>query len=300
MQSMTGYASHNGFCTIDGLSLEWDWELRAVNGRGLEIRVRIPEAIGFLEKKLKDQIAKHVARGTISLALRVKIDQAEAVGSIDKTALETVLKGLAEIEMQAREAGVVLTPPTALDLLAWRGIQAAGRELAVIRPESLEAVFLEDLDHLLASFCEMRGQEGESLAQILAQQIDEVVRLTTAARALQSARADDLKAHFHKALAQVTEATRADPTRLEQELAILAVKADIAEELDRLDAHSAAARALLKAQGAVGRKLEFLIQEFNREANTLCSKAQHLEMTRIGLDLKAVIDQMREQIQNVE
>ncbi len=300
MQSMTGYASRNGSCTVEGFRLHSEWELRAVNGRGLDIRMRMPEGIGFMEKKIKDRIAARIARGTLALGLRVRLEQANMAGGIDEKALQTLLDALAAIEEQAGKTGVKIAAPTALDLLSWRGVQAASHEIAAIRPESLEAILLDDLENLLAEFCEMRVQEGAALARILGQQIDEVARLTNAARALQHTRAEALRAHFHKALEQVTQVTQADPGRLEQELALLAVKADIAEELDRLDAHCAAARALLDTDGPVGRKLEFLTQEFNREANTLCSKAQHLEMTRIGLDLKTVIDQMREQVQNVE
>ncbi|MCH8466070.1 MAG: YicC family protein [Roseinatronobacter sp.] len=300
MNSMTGFASRTANCVLNETRIEWEWDLRAVNGRGLEIRMRIPEGYGFIEKKLKDKVAARVARGSVTLGLRLRVIQAGGAALVDRAALETLLGALRGIEQTARAGGVVLQAPTALDVLGWRGIQASGHDLATFETESLGEIVAEDFDLLLADFCAMRAQEGEALGLILASHVAEMERLVRAARALQASRADALRAHFQKTLAQVLDATRTDPARMEQELALLAVKADIAEELDRLEAHCAAAHALLRIQAPIGRKLDFLTQEFNREANTLCSKAQHLEMTRIGLDLKAVIDQMREQVQNVE
>jgi uncharacterized protein (TIGR00255 family) len=300
MKSMTGYASRGGNCVLNHTRIDWEWDMRAVNGRGLEIRMRLPEGYGFIEKKLKDKISGQVARGSVTLGLRLRVAQAEGAAQVDQAALDSLLQALRKIDAAAQAGGVVLQAPTALDVLGWRGIQPSSHDLATFEPESLGEIMAQDFDLLLADFCAMRAQEGKALGAILGAQVTEIERLAQAARALQASRADALRAHVLKTLAQVMEATRADPARMEQELALLAVKADIAEELDRLDAHCAAANALLRADGPVGRKLDFLTQEFNREANTLCSKAQHLEMTRIGLDLKAVIDQMREQVQNVE
>ena len=300
MKSMTGYASHVTARSVEGARLDWEWDLRAVNGRGLDLRLRLPEGVGMLEKKLRDKLAARVFRGSVIVSLRLRATHDEAAAPVDVAALDGVLLALDMIQSRAQEAGVLLQAPTALDLLSWRGVMPHGPDIATISPEILETILLEDFDRVLADFTAMRAREGEVLAAVLRAQMDEIARLTAYARALSDQRRDDLRAHFDRALAQVTEATRADPARIEQELALLAVKADLTEELDRLEAHCAAGRALLEASGPVGRKLDFLTQEFNREANTLCSKAQHLEMTRIGLDLKAVIDQMREQVQNVE
>ncbi|WP_071797054.1 YicC/YloC family endoribonuclease [Natronohydrobacter thiooxidans] len=300
MYSMTGYASRAGSHRLGTTILDWDWDMRAVNGRGLDLRLRLPDTLGFLEKSLRDRLSDQLSRGNVSLALRLRIAQAETVAQVDAEALEAVLAALDLIQSRAQAAGVLLQAPSALDLLAWRGVQQQGPEIATIPPEMLGRILLEDFDALLADFSQVRAQEGAALAGLLAGQLDEIARLTAAARDLRDARSADLRAHFERAMALVLESARADPGRIEQELALLAVKADLTEELDRLEAHCAAGHALLEAQGPVGRKLDFLTQEFNREANTLCSKAQHLEMTRIGLDLKTVIDQMREQVQNVE
>jgi len=300
MYSMTGYASGVGNHSSDGAVLEWDWDMRAVNGRGLDIRLRLPDALGFLEKSLREKISASLSRGNVSLALRLRMAHAGAVAQVDTDSLAGLLEALDLVQSRAQAAGVLLQAPSALDLLGWRNVLVQGPEIAAIPPESLGAILLADFDGLLADFATARAQEGAALAGVLAGHLEEIARLTAAARALRDQRSADLRAHFTRALAQVVDAGRVDPGRVEQELALLAVKADLAEELDRLEAHCAAGRALLEDGGPVGRKLDFLTQEFNREANTLCSKAQHLEMTRIGLDLKTVIDQMREQVQNVE
>jgi len=300
MHSMTGYAGGAVSRTVDAQIAEWEWDLRAVNGRGLDIRLRLPDGLARLEKPLRDKLSARVARGNVTLGLRLRIAQGKTEMRIDSDALADVLAALDQIQSSAQTNGILLQAPTSLELLGWRGVQAQGPDLAAMDATTLDALILADFDTVLDAFMTMRQMEGQALAVVLSAQLDEIARLTQAARNLQHQRKAEMVTQFHKALAQVLDRTKADPDRVEQELALLAVKAEIAEELDRLDAHCVAGRALVKASDPVGRKLEFLTQEFNREANTLCSKAQHLEMTRIGLDLKAVIDQMREQVQNVE
>ncbi len=300
MHSMTGYASRVGAVQRDSAGLEWEWELRAVNGRGLDLRLRLPEGVGFLEKLLRDMLAARLSRGNVSLSLRLRPTQADAAAQIDIEALRGLLAMLEEVGEEAQQAKVLLQAPSALDLLSWRGVLPSGPNLAAIPNEELQVILLGEAEPLIADFLQMRQQEGAALARVIGAQLDQIETLVAQARALLAQRGAEMQAQFRKALAAVMESTEADPQRVAQELALLAVKTDLAEELDRLEAHCAAGRALLAASGPVGRKLDFLTQEFNREANTLCSKAQHLEMTRIGLDLKTVIDQMREQVQNVE
>jgi uncharacterized protein (TIGR00255 family) len=300
MYSMTGYAGGAVSRAVDTEIVEWEWELRAVNGRGLDFRLRLPEGLGRLEKPLRDKLSAKVARGNVTLGLRLRVSQGQTGARIDSAILADLLAALDQVQVSAQEKGLSLQAPTALDLLGWRGVLAQGPDLAAINADRLDAILLEDFDTVLDAFMTMRAREGQALAEVLCAQLDDIARLTQAARALLEQRASDMAAHFHKALKQVQGQSHIEPARIEQELALLAVKADLTEELDRLDAHCAAGHALLRADQPVGRKLDFLTQEFNREANTLCSKAQHLEMTRIGLDLKAVIDQMREQVQNVE
>jgi uncharacterized protein (TIGR00255 family) len=196
-------------------------------------------------------------------------------------------------------AGVTLAQATAADVLAVRGVldmSSADEDTAPVR-----AAILADLPALLADFNAMRAAEGAALNGVIAAQLDRIETLTRAAKAEAEARRDATAAALRDALAKVIANTDGmDEARLTQELALIAVKNDVTEELDRLTAHVAAARDLLAEPGPIGRKFDFLMQEFMREANTLCSKAQALALTRIGLDLKTVIDQMREQVQNVE
>lgn len=297
---MTGYSARMMSLDCAGQAFDAEFELRAVNGRGLDIRLKIPEFIQFAEKSLRDAIAAHVARGNVSLSLKLRIGQDVQAVALDLAQLNQVLDTLVEVTQMARDKGMNLAPPNALDLVNLRDVQPRGQDFAIFPPQELGAILSRALGTILSDFDQMRRTEGAALARILEGQIDQIAALTADARKLIDTRAEMMQAHFRKILAKTIEATATDPARLEQELALIAVKADIAEELDRLDAHCTAARALMAQDGPVGRKLDFLTQEFNREANTLCSKAQHLELTRIGLDLKAVIDQMREQVQNVE
>jgi uncharacterized protein (TIGR00255 family) len=192
-----------------------------------------------------------------------------------------------------------LAPASAADVLAQRGVLAAGEPETDSAP--LLAALKDDFESLLEAFGAARSAEGASLGAILAGQVDRIAALAQEARSLAEARRDQAATALREALARLLEnAEGIDEARVAQELALLAVKQDVTEELDRLDAHVVAARTLLAEEGPVGRKLDFLMQEFNREANTLCSKAQSAALTRLGLDLKVTIDQMREQVQNVE
>lgn len=300
MQSMTGYASKTSQASVTGIPVELEWELRAVNGRGLDIRLRLPDMLGFVEQALRARLGEQVSRGNISVSLKLRHAGSAAQGQLDHTALNALLDALKTVCAQAQAQDITLQPPSALDLLGWRNVMPATQDFAALDREALSGVVVNGFAELLDDFVAMRAREGHNLATILAAQIDQVAGLTAAARALLPDRAAAMAAHLRKALEQVQDATQLDPARLEQEIALIAVKADVTEELDRLEAHCAAARELLGEKGPVGRKLDFLMQEFNREANTLCSKAQHIGLTRIGLDLKTVIDQMREQVQNLE
>jgi uncharacterized protein (TIGR00255 family) len=218
---------------------------------------------------------------------------------VNPPALAAVLKAMAEVEQTAMDAGLTLAPANAADVLAVRGV--LDTSAAEIDTAPLRAAILADLPALLAEFAAMRAAEGAVLASLIRAQLEDVARLTEAATHEAAVRRAAAAGHLREALAKVLDnVDGVDETRLAQELALLAVKNDVTEELDRLRAHIGAARALLADGGPVGRKFDFLMQEFMREANTLCSKAQSMALTRIGLDLKTVIDQMREQVQNVE
>lgn len=293
--SMTGFAARKG----QAAGMGWVWDLRGVNGKGLDLRLRVPDWIDGLEPALRAELGKALGRGNISLTLRVSREAAEAVEALrlNQAALRAVLGALATVQAAAQDTGVTLAAPSAAEILSQRGVVETGAADEDTAP--LRAALLADLPPLLADFAASRAAEGAALAQVIAAQIDRIAALRAAAQAQVAARgtaqAETLKAQIVKVL----EADP-DPARLAQELALIAVRTDVTEELDRLDAHVAAARTLLTEPGPVGRKFDFLMQEFMREANTLCSKAQDIGLTRIGLDLKTVIDQMREQVQNVE
>lgn len=296
--SMTGFAARKG----QGAGHSWGWDIRSVNGKGLDLRLRVPDWIDGLELALRGELAKGLSRGNVSLSLRVARDgMAEGTEGmrVNAPALTGVLAALAEVEAAAMAAGVTLAQATAADVLAVRGV--LDTSAAEIDTAPLRAAILADLPALVAEFQAMRATEGAALNAVIAGQLDQIASLTAAAATEAAARREAAATSLREALAKVlANAEGVDETRLAQELALIAVKNDVTEELDRLAAHVSAARSLLAETGPIGRKFDFLMQEFMREANTLCSKAQSLALTQIGLDLKTVIDQMREQVQNVE
>ena len=295
LTSMTGFAARAG--QAEGFT--WSWELRSVNGKGFDLRFRMPDWLGALEADLRKQVSAIVSRGSVSLNLRISRDAGDNALEINPEALTRVLDAIAQIEDQAGSVGVNLTPASASDVMNFRGVMDAPQNRDASK--GLLAALRADIAPLLDSFDAMRAAEGASLHGVLSRQLDEVETLTKTAQALLAARADDMRSSFEAAIARVMD-SRADmdEARIAQEIAVLAVKSDVIEEIDRLHAHVTAARDLLASGIPVGRKLDFLCQEFNREANTLCSKAQNAQLTEIGLALKVLIDQMREQVQNVE
>ena len=296
IQSMTAFASHSG----TGAGLGWTWEMRGVNGRGLDLRLRLPEGCEALEAPLRSAVTARVARGNVTLNLRLVRASGEVALTLDPVQLDRVLGALEQVQDRAAALGVTLAQPTVTDVLAWRGVVLADQAAAPDQA-AVNAALLAEIGPLLDAFITMRSAEGAALAAVLDAQLATIARLSAESRVCAEARRDDARAILRAALRRVFEdVPEMDEARIAQELALIAVKSDVTEELDRLDAHVAAARALLADDKPAGRRLDFLAQEFNREANTLCSKAQSAELTRIGLELKAVIDQMREQIQNVE
>jgi len=292
---MTAFASRTG--AIGPAS--WSWEMRGVNARGLDLRLRMPEGIEGLEPAVRAALTKALSRGNVTVNLRLQREDSAGALAVDEAYLDEVLKALDLVQERAFAMGVTLGQPTAADVLTQRGvlIPAKSEDDAA----ALAAALIADVAPLVADFVEMRTREGAALEAVIRDQLDQIAALTEAAAVAAQARAPQVKATLTAALRRVLEdVAEVEPGRVAQELALLAVKSDVTEEIDRLKAHVAAARALLDDDKPAGRKLDFLAQEFNREANTLCAKAQAAPLTAIGLDLKAVIDQMREQIQNVE
>ena len=292
--SMTGYATRRG----QGAGQTWVWDLRGVNGKGLDLRLRIPDGIDGLEPGIRAEVARVVSRGNLSLNLKVE-SEAGAGGSlrVNTGVLADVLRALSQVEAAAMDLGVTLAQATQAEVLAVRGVLDFGT--VEVEQGPLKAALLADLPGLLTDFNAARGAEGAALAAVLTAQLDRIAGLAAEARVAAAARAETAAETLRAQVARVL-AEGVDEGRLAQELAVLAARADVTEELDRLDAHVTAACALLADTVPVGKKFDFLMQEFMREANTLCSKAGSGGLTRIGLDLKTVIDQMREQVQNVE
>jgi uncharacterized protein (TIGR00255 family) len=294
--SMTGFAVRKG----QGAGASWVWEVRSVNGKGLDLRLRLPDWIDGLEPLVRADLARRLQRGNVALTLKVQRDGGADALRVNRSVLEGVLAGLSEVVDSATKRGLTLAPPSAAEVLALRGVLDMG---AMDEGDTgpLRAALMADLSDLLADFVAARASEGAALAGVIAAQLDQIALLTADAAVEAVLRREAMAVTLRENLARVlNNSAGVDESRIAQELALIAVKADVTEEVDRLTAHVGAARALLAEGGAVGRKLDFLTQEFNREANTLCSKAQSIALTRIGLDLKTVIDQMREQVQNVE
>lgn len=296
--SMTGFASARGALETEQGAWDWVWDLRAVNNRGLDLRLRLPEWIEGLETAVRSALQAKVARGSVTLSLRLNRRGQPSGLKLDPALLAQAVRALAEVEAAAEAAGVTLQHSTAAEILTLRGLFEGSADDT--DPAPLLAALTAELPGLIADFDAMRRAEGAALAAILTAQLDQIEALSAEARRLAEARRGAMAETLQQNLAKVMGAVEADPARVAQELALLAVKADVSEELDRLAAHIAAARKLLREAGPIGRKFDFLTQEFNREANTLCSKAGAAELTRCGLDLKVVIDQMREQVQNLE
>lgn len=295
LNSMTGYASASGA----GQGFEWTWEMRGVNAKGLDIRIRVPDWIEGLEAGIRAVLTKSLSRGSVSVGLRIQAVDEGSAFSLNESHLTDVLAALDKIEDQAMARGISLAPSKASDIIGLRGVfEASSQEKDV---KQLTQDLLKSLPALVDDFKSMRQTEGASLSDILENQISEISELTAKSAMVAEARKDEMKDTLKANLARVLDnADGVDDARLAQELATLVVKSDVTEEIDRLKAHVDAARGLIAKGSPIGRKLDFLMQEFNREANTLCSKAQNVELTTLGLDLKTVIDQMREQVQNVE
>ncbi len=295
--SMTGFADGTGSAG----ALSWTWEARSVNGRALDVRLRLPDGYEALEVPLRAAAGQVLARGSVTVGLRLSRGGAALLPRLGPEALEAAIGAALAASEAAASRGLDLGPMTAADLLSVRGVIEAEAGPVAGDADAL-AHMTKGIEPLFAALAEARSLEGAALATILTGQLDRVATLTRTARASAEARAGRsgtlLRSRVEALLA--VAAVPIDEARLAQELALLAVRADVTEELDRLEAHVAAARGLLTGEGPVGRKLDFLMQEFNREANTLCSKAQASDLTGIGLEMKVVIDQMREQVQNVE
>lgn len=294
LNSMTGFARSQGandFCT-------WVWEAKSVNAKGLDARLRLPSGFEALEAEFHKRVKTLFSRGNISLSLNLNWKRPNSAHHVNMDTVERLLELLPEI--QARSPAIA--PATMDGLLAVKGvIEWIEAPLDDDDQSALHKEFLLALDEVLGALADNRTKEGGQLMNVLTTQLATIDKLSVQAEAQTSMQPAAIKARLVDQVRELIDMLPALPEdRLAQEAAIMMLKADVREELDRLKAHIVAARELLAQDGAIGRQFDFLCQEFNREANTLCSKSADVELTRIGLALKSVIDQMREQVQNVE
>jgi uncharacterized protein (TIGR00255 family) len=292
--SMTGFAESAG----SHYGLRWRWEAKSVNSRSLDMRLRTPPGYDGLEQPARRLAGERFQRGALQISLTVEPPEGATGLKVDAAALASAVRIAREI---AAETG--LAPARVDGLLALKGVIVADDASDVTDPVARagrDAAILESLAMAFDKLVKERCSEGAKLANLLSAQIGEIDRLVGEAARLAAAQPQALRDRLNAQLKELLDSVAVSEDRLAQEVALLAVKADIREELDRLTAHVQDARALIAQGKGVGRKLDFLAQEFNREANTLCSKSSDIALTRIGLALKAVIDQFREQAQNVE
>jgi uncharacterized protein (TIGR00255 family) len=291
--SMTGFARRDG----SACGRRWTWEVRSVNGKGLDVRLRLPAGFDRLEAPARERATARLSRGNVQAGLTLACEATRTTVRVNEEMLAAVLAAMNLIGDRIDAAA-----PTLDGVLAIKGVlEVAEVEEDEATRDAVDAAVLADFEAALDDLVAARAREGEAIGRVLAGQIDAIERLTRAADACPARSTEAIRARLAEQVSALMGAVPAlDPQRLHQEAVLIATRADVREELDRLTAHVAEARRLITTGAAVGRRLDFLAQEFNRETNTLCSKSNDRELTTIGLELKAVVDQLREQIQNVE
>ncbi len=293
LQSMTGFARGAG----SALGHSWNWEIKSVNNKGLDVRAKFPSFLDGFDLVIKKTVSTALSRGSVFISLSIESEEDDSQFIVHEERLKSLIK---VAEKYADAPGV---SPASLDgLLAIKGV--VDLTSAVMSKETrkgLEAELLRSLKLVIADLLSSRADEGQRMQDILKGQLEQITTLAAEARNLTGDRLEAMHNRFAQQLKKLESASGpVSDDKLAQEIAVIAVKADILEELDRLDSHVLEAEKLLASGSAVGRRLDFLCQEFNREANTLCSKSGDSSLTKVGLELKAVIDQFREQIQNIE
>lgn len=293
LSSMTGFARSHGVCG----TYVWSWELKSVNAKGLELRLRLPPRFDAIEVAVRTRAVERLSRGNVYATLTVEREGIAPVVRINTPVLDAVLNAIGNL------SGRVKAEPPRLDgLLGLKGV------IDIVDPEededarrAAETAIVAGFEEAVTALVEMRRHEGEAIGRLLSARIDEIAALAARAEAVPGRQPDAIKVRLAEQVgALLDNAARFDPDRLHQEAILIATKADVREELDRLAAHVAQARRLIAGGGAIGRRLDFLAQELNRETNTLCAKSNDVELTNIGLELKNVVEQFREQVQNLE
>jgi uncharacterized protein (TIGR00255 family) len=292
--SMTGFARSSG--SVDGYS--WNWEAKSVNGKGLDVRCRLPQGFEEVDVEARTATGKAFKRGNFNLILTIQETSQQSQYQINRALLDQLVETAKELQVDLDG----FDKPSLDGLFAVRGVIEQVTESddeAELTARKKEV--LGGLKEVLSSLAQNRLDEGLRIGEVLFDQLDAIIKLCQQAEKIAALQPENIREKLNQQIAELLEAVPSLPEeRLAQEAAVLMTKADVREELDRLQAHIEAAKDLMDGGGVIGRRLDFLCQEFNREANTLCSKAADVELSKIGLELKAVIEQYREQVQNIE
>ena len=294
---MTGYAS--GSAQVGSLLL--DLEIKSVNSKSLDLKIYLPEYLSSLENELRQVVSGKVFRG--SIILKIKVSQQSELSNeycLNDQVLNTVFEKIQNIERICEEKNILLEPLKASDFFAIKGVWEEDKNASTFI-DDMKSIILDKANELIESLLEARKKEGQGLLTILADKLASILALHKAAEEILPERSKHLENNFKSLIDKImSEHSQLDENKIEHEIAIIAIKQDITEELDRLKVHILSMQDLLNSTGAIGKKLDFLSQELNREVNTICSKSQYSALTKIGIEMKTLVDQFREQVQNVE
>jgi uncharacterized protein (TIGR00255 family) len=293
LASMTGFARSQG--SVGGY--RWAWELKSVNGKGLDLRLRLPQGWDAVEVPARAAAARHLTRGNVAATLDIQRNGVLPTVRVNEEVLAALLDTIRRIAKR-----VDANPPSLDGILGLKGvIEIAEAEVGATEHGAAEAAVVAGFEAAVSDLARVRQSEGEALSGVLARHLTEIERLTAAAEGSPARTPEAIRTRLAEQVKTIlATGEKLDPDRLHQEAVLLATRSDIREELDRLKAHAAAAKKLIAGGGPVGRKLDFLAQELNRESNTLCAKSNDASLTAIGLELKTTVDQFREQVQNLE
>ena len=294
---MTGYASDT--ILVGDFSL--DAEIKSVNSKSFDLKIYLPEYMTFMENDIRQLVSKQIARGSIVLKIKAKHnDEASCNFTLNNEVLNTAIEEIKTIEQKCDEKNIQFSPLTVLDFFSVKGVWEENK-ISQTDTVELKSVMLDKLPELIKKFIETRRIEGQGLQAILVEKLSSIMEFIKEIDKILPDRSRHLKKNFKTALDKIiNEQNQVDENRLEQEIALLVIKQDIQEELDRLKVHIVSMQDLVNSSNVVGKKLDFLSQELNREVNTICSKSQYSDLTKLGIEMKTLVDQFREQVQNVE
>ena len=294
---MTGYASDT--ILVGNFSL--DAEIKSVNSKSFDLKIYLPEYMTFMENDIRQLVSKQIARGSIVLKIKAKHnDEASSNFTLNNEVLNTAIDEIKTIEQKCDEKNIQFSPLTVLDFFSVKGVWEENK-ISHTDTVELKSVMLDKLPELIKKFIETRRIEGQGLQEILVEKLSSIMGFIKEIDKILPDRSSHLKKNFKTALDKIiNEQNQVDENRLEQEIALLVIKQDIQEELDRLKVHIVSMQDLVNSSNVVGKKLDFLSQELNREVNTICSKSQYSDLTKLGIEMKTLVDQFREQVQNVE